>query len=102
VAIYVGEAITIKADAVNPSTGQPISDATAVAEFYAPGKDPKNIPEDRTTDKPNVTLTYDFLQNAYVGFVSTENWESGKWSYRVRITGALYDSWEYGAFTLKP
>lgn len=101
-AIYVGEAITIKASALNPATGLPITDASAVAEFYAPGKDPKNNPADRQTDRPDATLTYDPIQEAYVGFVSTDSWESGKWSYRVRITGPLYDSWEYGAFTLKP
>lgn len=99
--LYVGEAVTIKATATDPlRNNQPIPDATAVVDFYAPGKDPKGTPGDRTTDKPQVTLSYDAELGVYLGYVSTVGWEPGKWSFKVTLSGS-YDSWEYSTFTLK-
>lgn len=109
--IFVGEAVTIVGSATDPlKADENITDATAVADFYGPGKDPKGNPEDRTTDKQQVTLTYDAevvvklgqstVTGAYVGFADTTGWAPGKWTYKVTLSGS-YDSWEYGTFTLK-
>lgn len=99
--LYVGEAVTIKATATDPAKKQPITDATAVVDFYAPGKNPKLVVEDRVTDKDQVTMAYDADAAAYLGYVDTTGWEPGKWSVKVTLSGS-YDSWEYGSFTLKP
>lgn len=99
--LYVGEAVTIKATATDPLRNTLISDASAVADFYGPGKDPKGNPADRTADKEQITLLWDAALGVYLGYVDTTDWDPGKWSYKVTLTGE-YDSWEYGTFTLKP
>lgn len=109
--LYVGEAVTIVASAVDPLRGDAnIVDATAVVDFYAPGKDPKGNPDDRSPDKPPVGMSYvadavvklgsSAVTGAYVGYVDTAGWEPGKWSYKVTLSGT-YESWEYGSFTLR-
>lgn len=99
-AIYVGEGITVTATAVDPTTGAAIIDATAQAEFFAPGKKPRTAVADRVADQGPIDLTWDELRQAYIGTVGTAGWPDGKWSYRVFLSGA-YSSWEYGSFQLK-
>lgn len=99
--LYVGEAVTVKAVATDPIRNVPITDATAEVEFYAPPKNPKANPEDRTRDGDTVTLTYDVDAGCYLGYADTTGWEPGKWAFKVTLSGS-YDSWEYGSFTLKP
>lgn len=99
-ALYVGEAVTIKATATDPLRNTVISDATAVCDFYAPGKDPKGVPADRTVDKPQITLTFDAALGVYLGYANTAGWVPGKWSFKVTLSGS-YQSWEFGTFTLK-
>lgn len=98
--LYVGEAVTIRATATNPITKAVISDAVAVADFYAPGKNPKLNPADRIIDKPQVSLVYDPAAGSYLGYVDTTGWVEGRWSFKVTLSGS-YDSWEYGSFALK-
>jgi hypothetical protein len=99
-AIYVGEGITVTATATDPTTGEAITDATAQAEFFAPGKNPKSTPADRVADEGPIDMAWDDVRKAYVGNVSTASWAAGRWNYRVFLSGA-YSSWEYGSFQLK-
>lgn len=105
-AIYVGESVTVIAAAVNPVSGAVISDATGVAEFYAPGKNPAKTPADRTPDAGPVPLVFDATVSnkdgtvgAYVGYVETTGWAAGKWTFKATLSGS-YDTWEYGSFSL--
>lgn len=110
--LYVGEAVTIVAAALNPLRNNvAITDAVAKVDFFAPGKDPKGNPADRTPDQGDLPMIYDALATfqtaqtsvvgAYVCYAETAGWEPGKWSYRVTLTGNEYESVEYSTFTLK-
>ena len=105
-AIYVGEVVTLIAAALNPVNQRVITDATAAAEFYAPGKNPAKVPADRVRDHGPVPLTFDPAVvnkdgsvGAYVGYTETVGWTPGKWWFKATLTGS-YDTWEYGSFTL--
>lgn len=104
--IYTGEAVTIIVSAVNPVDGSVISDALGTAEFYAPGKKPKSVPSDRVPDADSIGLVFnpdyqnrDGSTGAYIGQVDTAGWAPGRWTYKAILSG-VYDSWEFGTFTL--
>lgn len=99
-AIYVGETLTIVAHAIDPLRSQSITDAQASVEFFAPTKDPKNVPADRAAPDRTASMTFDTEVQRYLAYVETGGWEPGRWSYRVLLAGA-YDTWEYGSVTLK-
>lgn len=105
-AIYVGEGITVVCAAKNPVTQTAITDAIAVVEFYAPGKNPAKVTTDRTVDEGPFAMTYDETvvnsdgtKGAYIAFVDTTGWVAGKWTYRCVLAGA-YESWEYATVRL--
>jgi hypothetical protein len=97
--LYVGEAITVRCDALNPISGAVIDDALAHVEFYNPLKNPIKVPEDRVPDKGPFEMVFDPANSAYVGYVDTSGWTPGKWTYRVTLSG-VYESWEYATFRL--
>jgi hypothetical protein len=97
---YVGEKVTIRVEASDPILGQAITDGQLSVEFYAPGKDPKNLPDDRVKDQGPYDMTWSDEAQAYFVQVSTAGWVAGKWTYKVTLTGG-YDSWEYATLTLK-
>lgn len=97
--MYVGEGLTIKAAASDPLREQTIIDAIAACEFYAPGKNAKDVPADRVPDY-TLTLVYNSDLSLYVGYIDTTGWAAGKWQFKVTLSGA-YDAWEYGSFHLK-
>jgi hypothetical protein len=108
-AIFVGEGMTIVCAASDPSTQTPITAATAVVDFFAPGKNPVSNVGDREPDKGPLPMTFDpdvvnkdGTKGAYIALVDTSGagWVPGKWTYRVTISDAL-DSWEYATVTLK-
>lgn len=104
--LYVGEAVRIRASAVDPETLQPLDPPPMAAsvDFWGPGKNPRTDPEVRgAPDIGNRTMTYRELEGDFILFESTEGaqWSAGKWTYRVRIEGQTYQNWEYGTFTLK-
>ena len=99
--LYVGEGVTITAAATDPLRNLAITDATAEVTFFAPGRNPKSDPEDRTPDFGPEPLVYDADLQMYVGYVETDSgWAAGRWTYKVTMTGQ-YSAWEYGTFTLK-
>lgn len=104
--IYVGEALVIVAAAVNPLSGAVITDATAEVDFFAPGKSPARVVADRLIDQGPYPLAFDGsvankdgTLGAYVGYIDTDGWQPGKWTYRVALVGA-YNTWEYATVTL--
>ena len=107
-ALYVGEAVRIRVDALDPETGEPLSPAptSAVVDFWAPGKDPvKNLADRGSPDVQNQTMTYRSTEDDFVLYQDTSGgapWVDGKWTFRVTVTGATYTNWEFGSFKLKP
>lgn len=100
-ALYIGEAVAIRAVATNPFTEEELTGLTGTVETFNPTKDPKNVPGDRTTPHATHAMTYDANAGGYVAYVPTTGYVAGKWSYRVHLTGGAYDNWEYGSFSLK-
>lgn len=105
--MFVGEGVTITCAAVDPTTGQQISNATAVVEFYAPPKNPAKVPTDRTVDHGPFTMAWnpnienkDGTLGAYFAFVDTTGWAAGKWFYKTTLSAA-FESWDYGSFKLE-
>lgn len=97
---YVGEVQAITVLATDPVTLEAITDLTGQVEFYNPTKNPKLVVADRTPDH-TLSMTYDTVRARYVAFADTTGWAAGKWSYRVSLSGSVFNNWEYGTFTLK-
>lgn len=101
-ATYVGEAVAMFTQVINPITKEPITDLTAEVELYAPGKDPKNVPADRVADAGPFAMPYDAEAGGYVGFVDTTGFAPGRWTARVRASNlTTWDNWEYVTVTIK-
>lgn len=99
--LYVGDTVAIKVDLLNPFTKEALLGYTVKLDLYAPGKNPKKVPEDRDdVDVADVVATYDADVGAYVGYVDTASLESGTWTYRVTASGTTYHDTEYGSFRL--
>lgn len=100
-ALYLGEAVRIKAKATDPETGLALDPApiSATVDFWAPGLDKKVDPP----TVADVAMTYRSGSEDFILFQSTDGapWVAGKWNYKVTVTGALYTNWEYANFTLK-
>lgn len=100
-ATYQGEVIVVFTTAKDPITGDPITDLAGEVNFYAPGKNPARVVEDRTVDKGPFAVSFDVERGGYVAFVPTVDWTPGKWSYRVDLAGGAFENWEYGAVSIK-
>lgn len=99
--LYVGKSLSVTASAFNPVTKLPITGGTCTVDFFAPPKDPKDNPSDRTVDH-TVTASFDSGQNAYIATISTTGWVAGKWFYRTTITDAFSNvDFVYDTFILK-
>lgn len=100
-ALYLGEAVRIRASATDPETGLALDPppVEAVVDFWAPGLD-------RKVDDPTfsgVVMSYRTEQKDFILFQSTtgDGWIPGKWIYRVKVTGDSFENFEYANFTLK-
>lgn len=99
--LYVGETVTIKVAATNPLKGNAvIADGVCTVELYAVDTDPKGDPAARTVVGAPHAAAWDAEAQAYLAYIPTDGFAAGKHPYRAVLAGA-YDSWEYGAFTLK-
>lgn len=106
-ALYVGEAVRIRASAVDPETGLPLDPAPvqALVDFWAPGRVPTK--DELVRQEPDIAgkvmtqrpETQDFI---LIQHTKGAPWVAGKWTYRVTVVGHSYDNWEYGTFSLKP
>lgn len=96
--IFVGEDVEIRVKAFKPTTLKVVANASVVADFYAPDKDPIGTPSDRTSPAHSITLTYVPAERAYVGIAETIGWTAGKWTTRAVLGGG--DSVAYSSFTL--
>lgn len=104
-ALYVGEAIRIRVEPIDPDTNQPLDPPPSSAEvsFWAPGRNPAKDPTVRATPDygPFDMGAYDAELNGFTFYIETEGWTEGKWSYQVKIVGASsLDNWEYSTFKL--
>lgn len=114
-ASFVGETIGIKADPRDPFTGVKLTDVAgydAFVDFFAPGKNPKtNVADRATPDVADVPMVYDATivnaqdnsLGAWVLHQPTTGapWVAGRWWFRVSVSSAEYDNWEFGSFVLK-
>lgn len=104
-ALYVGEAVRIRATAVDPETGTPLpAPIAATVDFWAPGKNPVKDPAVRDApDVPAQAMTHRPDAGDFVLFQGTAGapWVAGKWTYRVTVVGEAFSNWEYATFVLK-
>lgn len=106
-ALYVGEAVRIKASALDPETKEPLSPAptSARVDLWAPGRDPVRDPALRASpDVGPLAMTWREDTSDFVAFVDTNGatpWEAGKWIYRVTVVGDAFENFEFGNFKLK-
>jgi hypothetical protein len=103
-ALYVGEAVRIRSQALDPQTDEPLDPAptSGVVDFWEPGKNPKTDATVRANpDYQNATMTYRATQDDFVLDQDTTGWPVGKWTFRVTMTGSTFTNWEYGTFALK-
>lgn len=105
-ALYVGEAVRIRASAVDPETKTPLAlPLTATVDFWKPGRNP--VKDETVRDSPDVpgqTMTHRPETGDFVLFQATsaEVWEPGKWTYKVTVVGDTFSNWEFATFVLKP
>lgn len=98
---FVGEVVTLTAHATDALTGEKVTDLTGTVEFYAPGKDPENVPGDRTPDATS-DAEYHYGAGLYVCYRSTVGFAAGEWTFKFALAGDNYSAWSYGTFTLDP
>lgn len=99
-AIYAGETVALRAQVVDPFTGLPLQGDTAEVELYAPGKNPARNPADRVVDVGPAQATFE-ANIGWVAYVPTDGFAAGRWTYRFRVVGSSFDTWEYGTFQVK-
>jgi hypothetical protein len=75
----------------------------AIAEFFAPGRDPQHDPGDREPDS-SVPLGFDPVTRTYGADVPTAAWAPGTWTVRGAVLGAdgEPEGWGWYSFTLEP
>lgn len=75
----------------------------AVAEFFAPGRDPEHDPADRIPDRQAVPA-FDEASRTYAAEVSTAGWEPGSWTVRGAVLGpdGVPEGWAWFRFPLDP
>lgn len=103
-ALYVGEAVRIRASALDPETQLALDPPpqSATVSFWGPDKDPKKDPSVRAVpDVGPIAMTASGAE--FTAFVSTAGnpWVPGKWSYRVTVVGDAFENFEFGTFKLK-
>ena len=106
-ALYVGEAVRIRATAVDPETSLALDPPplSAKVDFWLPGRNPiKDELVRASPDASDRAMTYRTATGDFVLFQETAGspWIAGKWTYKVTITGTSYLNWEFGTFVLKP
>jgi hypothetical protein len=76
---------------------------TAVAAFFAPGRDPERNPDGRGPDT-EAGLGFDAVTRTYGADVPTAGWAPGEWTVCGRVTGSGSDpsGWSWFRFTLEP
>lgn len=107
-ALYVGDTVAVRVDLLDPFTNEALTGYTVTLDLYAPGKAPKTDPSVRgTPDVAGVVAFYDAtVENSagslgtYIGYVDTDSFESGTWSFRATASGPVYQDTEYGTFRL--
>lgn len=105
-ALYVGEAVRIRASALDPETREPLTPRpiSAHVHFYHPDKNPARDPEVRDdSDFGPIEMGWREATQDFAVFVSTDGsgWVPGRWSYRVTVQGNAYENFEFGTFRLR-
>lgn len=94
--MQAGQKLAVRMRAARPDGS--VVRAPALAEFFAPGKDPERDPASRV-----VPLVFDEASRLYGAEVSTAGWAPGLWTYRGTVTdgGAAPAGWGFCRFTLR-
>lgn len=101
---FTGQQIVVRIRATDPVTQRIITDASAIADFFAPGKDPVHSPADRASPDFTYPAYFDSASRYYLVPVTTDGWTPGIWTVRGTISGGAggYFTWAYFPFTLDP
>jgi hypothetical protein len=99
--MMAGQAILVRVRGVRGSGAA--HRGSAVAAFFAPGKDPERDPASRDPDRLAV-LAFDPAARAYAAEVPTLGWVPGTWTVRGTVLGpdGTPEGWEYSRFPLDP
>jgi hypothetical protein len=98
--VQAGQALAVRVRGVKPDGSA--HSRGAVAQFYAPGKDPRHVPGDREPDRIAV-LSFDPDTRTYGAEVRTDGWQPGDWTLRGVVLGAdgAPDGWAWYSFPLE-
>lgn len=99
--MHAGETITLTVQATDPLDDHVINDAVATAYLFAPPKNPRDNPGDRTPDH-TVALAFDAEANRYAGTQDTTGFAPGTWWVQGKVEGGAkdYNGWDYYSFPL--
>lgn len=81
--LQVGQTALVRVKASEPDGAVP-REGSAVAEFWAPGRDPEHDPAARGRPDHVVECFFDEKLRAWTAAVSTEGWQAGTWTVRGR------------------
>lgn len=76
---------------------------SAVALFFAPGRDPAHDPADRSPDR-QVVLAPDPAARGYAATVPTAGWASGTWTVQAVVLApdGAAEGWSWSSVPLDP
>lgn len=101
-----GETIVARVKGSFPAPdGRVVREGTVVAEFWAPGRNPRLEPSQRDTPDYYAECTYDQRTSGWVARISTEGWAPGAWTMRGRLStvagpGVTARGWDWLTFEL--
>lgn len=81
--LQVGKTAIVRVKTAD-SNGRVAREGWAVAEFWAPGKDPEHDPSVRDRPDKSFECFWDEPSRAWTAHVETEGWEPGSWTVRGR------------------
>jgi hypothetical protein len=98
--MQAGQKLTVRVRGIRPGGG--VHDRGAVAQFYAPGRDPEHDPADREPDRVLV-LPFDPVTRFYARDVATAGWAPGTWTLRgvVLDAGGTLEGWAWHRFPVE-
>jgi hypothetical protein len=101
--LYVGESLTLGIRITDGASGQPLEDATVVADLWAPGVDRAKAPPTMA----GVEMLFHPRFRDYLTYVHTDaSWPLGRWTYRITsrrvIDGETHTNISFSYFNLQP
>ncbi len=101
--MQAGQTVLVRVKAAT-AEGSVARDGSAVAEFWAPGRDPQAVPETLVSPDWTVPCTWKEELRAFCAQVDTSGWAAGTWTVRglavSETSGGLAKGWSWGTFAL--